>query len=207
MTKLIVSYDTETTGLPNWKVPSDDVSQPHLVQIGAVVSNAKTREIVGGMDVIIKPDGWVIPDEVVEVHGITTDIALEKGIPETDAIKMLLELCEGAERVAHNRTFDQRIIRIGLNRYGFGEDVMDTLGEKENHHDTMLLAKPIMKLEPKGRYGHKNPKLEEAYKFFTGEELENAHTALADASACMEVFWGVQDHNKKEQAALTCNDN
>lgn len=183
--KTITFYDTETTDLPNWKVPSDDASQPHIVQIGAIVCNAETREIIKEIDVMIKPDGWEIPDEVAAIHGITTAIALEKGIPETEAIKMLLDECSG-ERVAHNRTFDQRIIRIGLKRFGFTNELMDSWAEKDNHHDTMLLAKPIMKLG-------KNPKLEEAYEHFTNKKLENSHSAISDARACMELYWAIQD--------------
>ncbi|EKO3965529.1 3'-5' exonuclease [Vibrio fluvialis] len=192
--KKITFYDTETTGLPNWKVPSNDESQPHIVQLGAIVCNAETREIIKEIDVIVKPDGWTIPDEVAAIHGITTEIALEKGIPETEAIKMLLDECCGiGERVAHNRTFDQRIVRIGLKRHGFSEEQMDMWADKDDHHDTMLLAKPIMKMGPKNRYGYKSPKLEEAYEHFTGKKLENAHTAMADARACMEVYWAIKD--------------
>lgn len=189
----IVFYDTETTGLPDWKSPSGSESQPHLVELSAIRVDADTREVNGELSVIIKPDGWVIPDDVIEVHGITNEIAQTEGVPEREAVDSLLALCEGEHlRVAHNRTFDQRIIRIALKRY-FSEEDQDKWAEKENHECTMLMAKPICQLPPKGRYGWKNPKLEEAYKHFTGEELEGNHRAMVDAKACMAIYFAMKD--------------
>lgn len=190
--KTILFYDTETTGLPNWKVPSEDESQPHLVQLAAILANAETKEVIQSFDLIVKPDGWEIPDEVAEIHGITTEKALEVGVPEGFAVMMLHLMRGQADRVAHNRTFDQRIIRIGMKRY-MAEEAIESWAEKDDHECTMLMAKPIMKMEPKGRYGYKSPKLEEAYKHFTGKDLENAHTAMADAKACMEIYFAMKE--------------
>lgn len=195
MGKLILSYDTETTGLPDWKSPSGSENQPHIVQIGAVLYDTETKDIVKTLNIIIKPDGWVIPDETIEIHGITNEHALSVGVSEKDAIQQLLDMCEGAERVAFNRTFDQRIIRIGLKRY-FDEEIQDKWAEKDDHHCSMIMAKPIMKLLPKGRYGFKNPKLSDAYKYFTGEELEGAHDALVDAKASLKVYLGCLEHKE-----------
>lgn len=194
--KTLLFYDTETTGLPDWKSPSGGENQPHIVQIGALLVNAETREVLKELDVIVKPEGWEIPEDTIEVHGITNEHALEVGIPEKEAIHHLLDMfhsAEGVERVAFNRTFDQRIVRIGLKRF-FNEDVQELWAEKDNHHCSMLMAKKICKIEPKGRYGYKNPKLSEAYEFFTGEELEGAHNALVDAKAAMTVYFACLDH-------------
>lgn len=193
-----IFYDTETTGLPDWKKPSGSDSQPHIVQLAGILADLDTRQVIASMDVIIKPDGWVIPDEVSEIHGITTKHALNVGVPESLAVDLFLSLQNGAIRVAHNRTFDQRIIRIAAKRF-FDDDIIEAWAEKDNHECSMLLSKPIMKMLPKGKWGYKNPKLEEAYKHFTGKDLENAHSALADAEACMQVYWGILDH--KSEAA------
>ena len=76
-------YDTETTGLPDFKAPSESAHQPHIVQLAALLVDMDTRETIQSMDVICRPDGWTIPDEVAAVHGITTEHAAEVGIPES----------------------------------------------------------------------------------------------------------------------------
>ncbi len=188
--KPILFFDTETTGLPNWKEPSDSECQPHAVQIGAVLADEDTREIIEVLDVIIKPDGWTIPEEVSEIHGITTEIALEKGIPEADALKKFMGLYSKANlRVAHNTTFDNRIIRIGLKR--FLPDLVsdEEWKDRERYYCTLMNARKQMG----GKSGHT---LTECYAHYTGKELKDAHTAMADAKACMDVYWAILDSQK-----------
>ena len=115
--KTILFYDTETTGLPNWTTPSGGDDQPHIVQLGAVLVNEDTQEIIQSMDLIIKPDGWVIPQETIDVHGVTNELAAEVGVPEHFAVMMLHLMRGNADRVAYNKTFDQRIVRIAMKRF------------------------------------------------------------------------------------------
>ena len=185
--KFLLHYDVETTGFPDWKVPSDDPIQPHIVQLAAILCNAETKEVVESIDVIIKPEGWVIPQSTTDIHGISTRHALDVGIPEKEACLMLVNMLEMAgptERVAYNKTFDQRIIRIALKRYFPGSDALDRWAIKEDHHCAMRMAKQAI--------GGKNPKLVDAYKHFTGNTLENAHNAMADTRACMDVYFAAK---------------
>ncbi len=186
----IFFYDTETTGLPVWQEPSDSVSQPHLVQLGAVLVNADTKEIISSMDVIIKPEGWTIPSEVAEIHGITTEKALAVGVPEKVALEMFLSMRGDADRVAYNKTFDQRIIRIAAKRY-LDDEAQEKWAIKEDHHCSMRMAQADI--------GGKNPKLAVSYKHYTGKDLENAHSAMADTLACMAVYFEIK--NKPDVAA------
>ena len=187
---IIVPYDTETTGLPDWKTPSGGDNQPHIVQLAALLVDEDTRKIADSMDVIVKPDGWVIPEDMTAIHGITQEQAMDEGIPESVALDTFLDMCGKHDLLAHNRTFDKRIIRIATKRYT-NEDVIDAWHniDKEQHACTMLMSNKIMKLKQEGSNRPKYPTLEEAYKYFTGKELEGAHNAMVDAKACMEIYF------------------
>ncbi len=192
----IIFYDTETTGLPDWKTPSGGDNQPHIVQIGALLVDVETREVVDTLDVIVKPKGWLIPQEMTDIHGITTEQALDVGIYEMDALEQFLELCGDHPLVAHNRTFDKRIIRIATKRYSDQATIEAWADNKERHECTMLMANKIMKLKQKGSNRAKYPTLEEAYEYFTGEKLEYAHNATVDAQACMEIYFIMKEQEK-----------
>ena len=182
----LLFFDTETTGLPVWKEPSDSPDQPHIVQLCALLVDANTREVLQTLDVIIKPIDFEIPQETIDVHGITNELALAIGIDERLAVDVFFDLWHQSKRIAFNTTFDNRIIRIALKRMGFPEFEQE-LWKTGEYECAMIASKKIMK---KG----KNPNLAEAYEFFTGRELENAHNALADTKACMDIFFAIQDY-------------
>lgn len=185
---MILPFDTETTGLPLWQEPSGHEDQPHLVQLAALLVNKDTRGITGQMDVIIKPDGWIIPDETAVIHGITTERAMDEGIPEAEALEMFLELYRQSHlRICHNTTFDNRMIRIALKRYQPDLISDEEWKDKSRYYCTLINSRKVMG----GKSGHT---LAEAYKHFTGEDFEDAHTALADTKACLGVYWAIQDH-------------
>ncbi len=187
----ILVFDTETTGVPDWKSPSGAEHQPHLVQLAGILADAGSRKEIKTLDVIIRPDGWTIPDEVAEIHGITTEQAMDEGIPEADALEQFLELYrECSLRVAHNTTFDNRIVRIALKRFQ-PELIPDSeWKDRGRYYCTYMNAKKIMG----GSDGHT---LAEVYEHFTGKPMEGAHQAMADARACLEIYWALREHQAK----------
>jgi len=200
-------FDTETTGLPDWHAPSESPDQPHIVQLAAMLVDLDTRETISSMDVIIKPDGWTIPDDVAAIHGITTERALEVGIPEASAVALFLGLWNGRTVIGHNVAFDQRILRIALKRNP--ETFSETIVERWKDcraECTQKLATPILKLPPTakmraaGRFHNKSANLNEAHEFFIGSPVENAHSAMADVQACWRVYCAIQDMQKEKAA-------
>ena len=180
----LLGFDTETTNMPLWQIQSDDPAQPHIIQLAAQRIDEETQEVKQSMDVIVKPEGWDVAPETLEIHGITKEYAMDVGVSEKIALEMFLAMHEScSKRIAYNTTFDNRIIRIAAMRY-FGDEVADNWKAGE-YECAMLLARKVSGAK-------KNHKLEAAYKIFTGKELVDAHNALADAQACMEVYFAAK---------------
>ena len=111
-----VGFDTESK--PTFRV--GEVSDgPHIVQFAAMLINPVTEQPAASVNLIVRPDGWNIPDEVAAIHGITQDIAMAVGISEVLVTQIYMDLINRAEvRIAHNVSFDDRIMRIAMTRAG-----------------------------------------------------------------------------------------
>lgn len=197
MSELICFFDTETTGFPLFKSPSDHPDQPHIVDICALLYTP-AGELVDSFEALVKPDGWVIPDDVAAIHGITTEMALAEGIPEGEALEGFMEVFRRAGlRVAHNVSFDDRIVRIGLKRF-FGETAADEFKAGPSYC-TCQSSKNIVKCPPtekmiRAGFGKqfKVPTVTEALKHFYDEDLVGGHRARPDTEACARIYFALQ---------------
>ena len=102
---MILFFDTETTGLPDFKRPISDDSQPHIIQLGAILAEDDGTERAC-VNVVSYP-GIPIPKAASDVHGITDDIALRGGIFPATLTRLFVDLLASADLlVAHNLKFD-----------------------------------------------------------------------------------------------------
>ena len=177
-------FDTETTGLPrNWKAPVTDLNNwPRLVQLAYLLYDKNGNRIAGG-DHIIKPEGFVIPPDASNVHGISTDKANKEGKDLFAVLKEFNSLIDKSEYlVAHNMSFDEKILGAEFLR----NKMQDSIATKRKIC-TMQSTTNFCAIE--GAYGYKWPKLSELhYKLFlTG--FEEAHNAAVDINATAKCFW------------------
>lgn len=181
---MILVFDTETTGFP-----AEDFS-PEIVQIAAVLHDPKTHTDFATLNLIVTPNSY-IPDHVAAIHGITTEIAREQGVTQQEAKKQFISLLRRCDTVvAHNLAFDMQMLELNWpEAWAIAADKIQ--------YDTMNESRLIVNL-PEGKYhgtyteGPKPPRLNEAYEFFTGQPLENAHDAMADTYACLRVYHGIE---------------
>lgn len=186
----VLFFDTETTGIPDraakWDV--DFMQYPHVVQM-AWIHGCKVESH------IIRPDGWEIPDETVEIHGITNEYAMEHGEPFAAVVDMFIQDCHDAGLICgHNIHFDTGIVKANilreLGREYYDANDVETALYKGKRIDTM---RSTMKwVDARNSWGKlKFPNLGELYaRCFPGETFP-AHDALEDCKAvarCLPVL-------------------
>ena len=185
---MILAFDTETTGIPkNYKAPATDLDNwPRLVQLGWVLMSDRETWVSQG-NVIIRPDGWTIPPEAAKVHGITTERALEEGIPLAEAMTNFIEdMNRSTTLLAHNLAFDEKIVAAEMHRL----KAFPT-GGKRVRVCTMQSTTAFCAIA--GPYGPKWPKLQELHKKLFGVEFDGAHDAFADIEATIRCYWKLMD--------------
>ncbi len=178
-------FDTETTGLPrSWNAPVEDTDNwPRLVQLAWQLYDAEGNKAEGG-DLIIFPDGFVIPIESARVHRITTERARAEGVPLAHAMETFSLLVDRAEHlVAHNMSFDEKIVGAEFLRLG----MKDLIAPKKKIC-TMKASVDFCAI-PSPRGGNKWPKLSELHRTLFNEDFAEAHNAAADINATARCFW------------------
>jgi len=181
-------FDTETADKPrNWKAPASDLDNwPRLVQIGWICCD-RTGRATGSGDYLIQPEGFTITRGATTVHGITTQRAWKEGVELEPVLEEFARAVKKARiLVAHNMDFDQKVIQAEFIRT---DRVFPMAGK--TWCCTMKESTVFCRLP--GPYGYKWPKLEELYQILFDEPCEEAHSALADAEACMRCFFELKE--------------
>jgi DNA polymerase-3 subunit alpha len=179
-------FDTETTGLPqNWNAPITDTQNwPRCIQIAWQLHDS-FGNLIENQDYIIQPNGFTIPLNSENIHGISTDLALKKGVPLAEVLqKFNKAISKTTFIVGHNVKFDLNIMGCEFHRLEISSllnelPVLDTCTE-----DSAILCN----LEG-GRGGKKKlPTLTELYSYLFNERFEEAHNATADVEATTRCF-------------------
>lgn len=179
-------FDTETTGLPkSWSAPITDTDNwPRCVQIAWQLHD-EMGNLVEHQDYLIRPEGFNIPYDAEQVHGISTDLATAQGVLLTEMLeKFNVALSKASYVVGQNVGFDINIMgcefhRAGLQTPLLGMNVLDTCTET---------TAELLRL-PGGRGGKfKLPTLTELHEYLFGQKFSEAHNATADVEATTRCF-------------------
>ena len=184
-------YDTETNGLPiDYKAHVHKVDNwPRVVQLAWMLVDdsdwrtltARNRIIKPGFDVLNNCNEWEIPADCAELHGITTERAINEG----DDIRIALVEFAVAQNIAdvqvgHNVNFDRKNVGAEFIRADM-EDAYE-FAKNMQRYCTMFKSTKLCGLRNK-RGGLKWPTLQELHFTLFLDEFGGAHDALADVMA------------------------
>ncbi|MFC4218917.1 DNA polymerase III subunit alpha [Flagellimonas marina] len=179
-------FDTETTGLPKrWDAPITDTDNwPRCVQIAWQLHD-ELGNLVEQKDFLVRPEGFNVPYEAEQIHGISTALAEQEGESLENVLYAFKSALERTKFVVgQNVGFDVNIMGCEFHRKGIENSleelpVLDTCTEH-----TAELCKI-----PGGRGGKfKLPTLTELHEFLFGETFAEAHNATADVEATTRCF-------------------
>jgi len=182
-------FDTETTGIPrNKTAPLTDLENwPRLVQIAWQLHDNKGK-IISIHNYLVRPEGFDIPFKAEQIHGISTQRALEEGTELKTVLDYFLQDIDKTQvLVGHNIEFDINIIGAELVRQSINTEPFLSL-EKI---DTGLASIDFCQL-PGGIGGKlKMPRLNELHQKLFGKSMEDAHDASYDVAATARSFFGL----------------
>ncbi len=157
-----VGFDIETTGL--------DSKDHEIVEIGAVRFSIE-EGLMDTFSSLVAPEN-PIPPKLTKIHGITNEMV--KDAPSIESVlKDFIEFIGEDPLLAHNAKFDARFIAyyLGQHELSYGKNPI---------YDTLPLSRKIV---PDSE-NHKLPTLVKNFRI----KVSQAHRALDDSKACMEVF-------------------
>jgi DNA polymerase III subunit alpha len=181
---MLLIFDTETTGLPKkWKAPLTDFENwPRMVQLAWQCHDLEGNFLFAKNHVII-PDAYSIPKDVEEIHGISTEIAKEKGIPLKEALIEFVEDIKKAKFIiGHNVEFDINIVGSELLRCDLEEIIT-----KAPQICTKIESTEFCGIRNKSG-GIKPPTLTELHLKLFKAPFPEAHNAAADVEATSRCF-------------------
>ena len=115
-------FDTETTGLPKrWNAPITDTDNwPRCIQIAWQLHD-ELGNLLEHQDYLVQPKGFNVPYDAEKIHGISTELGQEQGVPLSEVLGKFNEALNKTKFiVGQNVKFDLNIMGCEFVREGLG---------------------------------------------------------------------------------------
>jgi DNA polymerase-3 subunit epsilon len=186
----LAAFDIETTGVN----PQNDRI------VTAAVSVVGGGESAEDHAWLVNP-GVEIPEGAARVHGITTEMARADGVQPAAAVEQITSLLasqilNGVPIIAFNARFDLTALHAEALRNEV-QPLVDRIGGAEN----LLVIDPLILDKQLDRYRKGKRQLGVVCEVY-GVQLDDAHTANADALAAARVAWKLAQKYSEEVGQL-----
>lgn len=190
----ILCFDTETSGLADFKAPPGASHQPFCLELGWYYSPTGQRDDIMPGGFLIDQGPIAAEPKALETNGLRPADWQRHGVSPSLAVSTFGQLVLRADLlVGHNVEFDVLIMLIAAAKLGKEEALRGALKDKPRfctkEHSTSICRIPNDK-----SWGgpYKWPKLAEAYEFFFKMPPVAAHRALKDVRTTWDLYWAIQ---------------
>lgn len=187
----VVFFDTETNGL--------EADTCQIIELAAIrveqTDSSGTLRVTESTDTFVKlPAGQKLPENIVELTGITDEMLWAEGVTEAEAAAAFTEMIRNDKGpvllVAHNAQFDLLFVRELLRRHPLYVPADDGQNMNISHERAVLLAAAdyldtLTVYKDRRAYPHKLANAIAAYKL--QDKVKNSHRAIDDVEALFEV--------------------
>lgn len=110
---IFLALDLATTGLFK-----DDQPPPHIVGLAAAVFD--DEKVLSEINLLVRPEGFEITDDVEKIHGIGQKMAARYGVPLRAALPMLTNMADTVSTIVSYgfESYDAKVVRAALARFG-----------------------------------------------------------------------------------------
>lgn len=166
MTKNIIAFDLETTGL--------NTQEDYILQIALIRFDSQTFEELAAKSWYIKPEkDFTINEEAAEKIGFTKEFILQNGVSLKDIWDEAVAFIGDDDMLSYNGIhFDIPMLYNNLTRSNLNFDFSN-----RKFYDAYVIERKRFSC-----------KLIDTYKRYTGKDFEQAHDAYNDTQATIEVF-------------------
>lgn len=205
----ILFIDLECSGLPEQEIKPngrkffypyqqiDKFDSSRILQF-SFINYTPSGQVLSIHNHFIKPTDFIISQESINIHHITPEIALKKGIDLSDVLNEFEEQLDKSKLIVmHNVWFDRTILlseAYRLNKLSLVNKIY-----KKPYFCTMRETKNFCKLPSQYYDGYKNPKLIELHQKLFKNEVINPnilHNALNDVKITAKCFFKLLSRGK-----------
>ena len=141
---------------------------------------------------IIKPDGWIIPNDSIKIHNITNEIAERDGKSLVNILSIFKNDIQDANFIiAHNMEFDRNVLfhaykwRLNIDPIIFWPYNSELCSQKKATEEMKIPSQYATKNDP-----YKRVSLTLLYEdTFKQKVPPNAHDAKRDVDVLQQIVW------------------
>ena len=176
-----VVFDTETTGTSGHDL---------VVQLAYEIYDSDGQPLKTYNQLVRLPRGRKIPKKATEIHRITTQDTIDRGLYAGDVVQDFIEVITNARKarikvVAHNASFDKRLMLQSGRISGVAQQALDQLAAYP-FFCTMVSSTPYFR-RPDGR--NRRPRNSELYEHLKGSPPDaNLHDAIEDVRVTAQSY-------------------